>query len=507
MNETTLIAKTFHGLEAVLAGELIELGANDVQIGNRMVSFSGNKEMLYRANFCLRTAVRVLKPILTFRAASPDEIYNVVKRFQWETLIAPGKTFCVNSVTKGEDFPNSRFVTYRVKDAIVDYFRETTGKRPAVSISNPDISLNLHASEGLCTLSLDSSGESLHQRGYRVATVDAPINEVLAAGILLLSGWRGDTDFYDPFCGSGTLLIEAALIAKGIAPGIFRKKFAFENWPDFDSELLSRIYEDDSREREFTHHIYGSDRDIAAVRATEKNVARAGVGDCVSVVERDVCDFEQPAEPATMVTNPPYGDRLPSQGLLDLYSVLGERLKNAFTGGTAWVISSREELLRKIGMRHSVRYQLFNGKIDCDLRKYQIFEGRLKDFRAEGGEMKTDDERRHMADRRSFRTHREEFKKRLEERDHYADDDFLEENPNFIALRRRHHEFGHYQEGKARHEARLRREAEKAERGSRFTTNERKPFRKRDDANGKHFNKQRKPYHKPYNHDNKTDEN
>lgn len=482
MNETTFIAKTFQGLEEVLAGELIELGANNVQIGRRMVSFSGDKEMLYRANFCLRTAVRVLKPIMTFRAGSPDEIYEMVKGYAWEELITDGKTFSVDSVTSGAEFPNSRFVTYRVKDAIVDHFREKTGKRPSVSISNPDISLNLHAGDGVCTLSLDSSGESLHLRGYRVATVDAPINEVLAAGMLLISGWKGETDFYDPFCGSGTLLIEAALIAKGIAPGLFRKKFAFENWPDFDADLLSSIYEDDSREREFTHHIYGFDREIAAVKAAVRNVQSAGVSDCVTVAERDICDFELPKEPGFMVTNPPYGDRLPSQGLLDLYATLGERLKNAFTGGTAWVISSREELLRRIGMRHSVRYQLFNGKLDCDLRKYQIFDGKLKDFRAEGGEMKTEEERQHMADRRSFRAKREDFKQRVEEREHYADAEFLEENPEFITLRKRHQEFGRYQEGKARREARLKRETAQEERRKRFERDGKPEFRRREDG-------------------------
>ncbi len=468
MNETTLIAKTFQGLEEVLAGELIELGANNIQIGRRMVSFTGDKEMLYRANFCLRTAVRVLKPIMTFRAASPDEIYETVKGFAWEELITEGKTFSVDSVTSGAEFPNSRFVTYRVKDAIVDYFREKTGKRPSVSITNPDISLNLHASEGICTLSLDSSGDSLHMRGYRVSSVEAPINEVLAAGIIMLSGWKGETDFYDPFCGSGTILIEAALIACGIAPGMFRKKFAFENWPDFDAELLSSIYEDDSRERNFEHHIYGFDRDIAAVKAAERNAKSAGVSEYVTVAERDIQDFEMPKEAGIMITNPPYGDRLPSQGLLDLYGVLGERLKNAFTGGTAWVISSREELLRKIGMRHSVRYQLFNGKLDCDLRKYQIFDGKLKDFRAEGGEMKSKEELRHMADRRSFRAQRDEFKQRVEQRPDYADADFVEENPEFIALRNRHRDFDRYQTGKKRHEEKLRRESEAQQRKERF---------------------------------------
>lgn len=492
MKETTLIAKTFQGLEEVLAGELINLGANNVQIGRRMVSFTGDKVMLYRANFCLRTAVRILKPILTFQAGSPEDIYAEVLKHPWEELILQGKTFSIDTVTSGEEFPNSRFVTYRVKDAIVDRFKNQTGKRPSVSIANPDIKLNLHASDGICTLSLDSSGESLHLRGYRVATVDAPINEVLAAGMILLSGWKGETDFYDPFCGSGTLLVEAALIAKGIAPGLFRQKFAFENWPDFDADLLSSIYEDDSQEREFHHHIYGFDRDIAAVKAAQKNIERAGVSSCVTVSERDIRDFQQPAEPATMITNPPYGERLAPQGLQDLYATLGERLKNAFSPGTAWVISSREELFRKIGMRHSVRYQLLNGKLDCDFRKYQIFSGKLKDFRAEGGEMKTSEERRHMADRRSFKAKRDDFKKRFDEPDDYADADFIEENPDFIALRNRHADFNKFQRGKAKREAYASR------------PEPRKPQHKANFGNHNHKNEHPNPFkkrnHKPSDH-------
>ncbi|MBQ7634413.1 MAG: RNA methyltransferase [Bacteroidaceae bacterium] len=519
MKETTLIAKTFAGLEEVLAGELVELGANNVQMGRRMVSFTGDKEMLYRANFCLRTAVRVLKPVMTFRAGSPDEIYAAVTKHPWEEVIMQGKTFSVDAVTSGEEFPNSRFVTYRVKDAIVDRFRERGEKRPSISVSNPDIRLNIHAAEGLCTLSLDSSGESLHLRGYRVASVEAPLNEVLAAGMILLSGWKGDTDFYDPFCGSGTLLVEAALIAKGIAPGLFRKKFAFENWPDFDPDLLSRIYEDDSLERDFAHHIYGFDRDIAAVKAAERNAKSAGVSDVITVEERDISSFVQPAEPGIMVTNPPYGDRLPSQGLLDLYATLGERLKNAFTGGTAWVISSREELLRKIGMRHSVRYQLFNGKLDCDLRKYQVFDGKLKDFRAEGGEMKNEEELRHMADRKSFRARRDDFKQRVEDREDFADAQFLEENPDFLALRNRHHEFDRYQRNKARREARLKFEAEQAERASRPSGDGtpapyervRGRYERRDDYRGGQerrdnpYRNPDKPFRKPYKNGNHKD--
>ena len=264
-NEFELIAKTFMGLEPVLAQELTELGANNVQIGRRVVTFTGDKELMYRANFQLHTAIRILKPIQHFKARSADDVYEATKTVDWSKYILPGKTFSVDSVVYSEEFRNSRFVTYKVKDAIVDQFREKTGTRPNISVSNPDIRLHIHIADDDASLCLDSSGESLHRRGYRQESVEAPLNEVLAAGMILLTGWRGETDFIDPMCGSGTLLIEADLIARNISPGVFRKEFAFEKWPDYDQELFDTIYNDDSREREFNHHIYGYDVDMKAV--------------------------------------------------------------------------------------------------------------------------------------------------------------------------------------------------------------------------------------------------
>ena len=287
MNEFELIAKTFMGLEPVLAKELTALGANNVQIGRRMVSFTGDKEMMYRANFQLHTAIRILKPICHFKAASADDVYNEVQKIDWSQYIEKGKTFSVDSVVYSEEFRNSRFVTYKVKDAIVDQFREKTGTRPNISVANPDIRLNIHIAEDKATLSLDSSGESLHRRGYRQESVEAPLNEVLAAGMILMSGWNGDTDFIDPMCGSGTLLIEAALIAHNMSPGIFRKEFAFERWSDFDQDLFDSIYNDESQEREFKHHIYGYDVDIKAVNTARLNVRAAGLTNDITVEEAD----------------------------------------------------------------------------------------------------------------------------------------------------------------------------------------------------------------------------
>ena len=411
-----LIAKTFMGLEPVLAKELAQLGASDVQVGRRMVSFSGDKELMYRANFQLHTAIRILKPIKRFRALSADDVYEGVKDVDWSEYIGKDKTFAVDSVVFSEEFRHSKFVAYKVKDAIVDQFRERTGSRPNISISNPDIRLHIHIAEDQCTLCLDSSGESLHRRGYRQESVEAPLNEVLAAGMILMTGWQGDCDFIDPMCGSGTLLIEAALIARNMAPGLFRKEFAFEKWPDFDADLFDKIYNDDSQEREFHHHIYGYDIDIKAVNTARLNVKAAGLTSDITVEEQDFKDFTNPGKKSIIVCNPPYGERISTPDLLGTYKMIGERLKHQFTGNDAWILSYREECFDQIGLKPSIKTPLFNGSLECEFRKYQMFDGKIKDFRAEGGVVKTDEEKRQMAERRRFKQNRE-FKKRLDEQE------------------------------------------------------------------------------------------
>ena len=420
--EFELIAKTFMGMEPVLAQELTQLGANNVQIGRRMVSFTGNKEMMYRANFQLHTAIRILKPIRHFKAGSADDVYEEVKKVDWSKYIEKGKTFSVDSVVYSDEFRNSRFVTYKVKDAIVDQFRENTGDRPNISVSNPDIRLNIHIAEDKATLSLDSSGESLHRRGYRQESVEAPLNEVLAAGMILMTGWKGDTDFVDPMCGSGTLLVEAALIARNMSPGIFRKEFAFERWSDFDQELFDTIYNDDSQEREFKHHIYGYDVDIKAVNTARLNVRAAGLTSDITVEEADFKDFKRPEEKTIMVCNPPYGERISTPNLLGTYKMIGERLKHEFMGNDAWILSYREECFDQIGLKPSIKIPVYNGSLECEFRKYSIFDGKMKDFRSEGGVVKTEEEKRQMAEKHRFKKNRE-FKKRLEEDEENAEAD------------------------------------------------------------------------------------
>ena len=433
--EFELIAKTFMGLEPVLAQELTQMGANNVQIGRRMVSFTGDKEMMYRANFQLHTAIRILKPISHFKARSAEDVYEAVKKIDWSKYILDGKTFSVDSVVYSEEFRNSRFVTYKVKDAIVDQFREATGSRPNISVSNPDIRLHIHIADEDATLCLDSSGESLHRRGYRQESVEAPLNEVLAAGMILMTGWKGDCDFIDPMCGSGTLLIEAALIARNINPGVFRKEFAFEKWPDFDRDLFDAIYNDDTQEREFAHHIYGYDVDMKAVNTARLNVRAAGLTKDITVEQADFKDFTKPENKSIIVTNPPYGERISTPNLLATYKMIGERFKHQFMGNDAWVLSYREECFDQIGLKPSIKIPVFNGSLECEFRKYTIFDGKMRDYRSEGGVVKTDEEKRAMAQKHRFKKERE-FKRRLDEQEENEEGDIrsfkfhsLEERP------------------------------------------------------------------------------
>ena len=412
--EFEMIAKTFQGLETVLATELIDLGANNIQIGRRMVSFTGDKEMLYRANFQLRTAIRILKPIKHFRATSADEVYDAVQEIDWTQFLTNETTFAVDSVVFSNEFRHSKFVAYKVKDAIVDQMRERTGGRPNIRVTNPDLQLHIHIAEYDCTLSLDSSGESLHRRGYRQETVEAPLNEVLAAGIIMLTGWKGECDLIDPMCGSGTIPIEAALIARGIAPGVYRKEYAFEKWPDFDQELFDNIYEDDSKEHDFEHHIYGYDINRNAISIATTNVKAAGLSKEISIQQQDFADFKQPKEKSIIITNPPYGERISAPDLLGLYKMIGSKFKHDFTGNDAWVLSYREECFDQIGLKPSLRTPLYNGSLECELRKYQMFSGKFNEMRAGGGDIKTAQERRMMADRKRFKQHRD-FKERLED--------------------------------------------------------------------------------------------
>lgn len=482
--EFELIAKTFQGLEEVLAQELTELGASNIEIGRRMVSFTGDKAMMYRANFCLRTAIRILKPIKHFSAKTADEVYEAVKSIEWENYLDNMSSFAVDAVVFSNEFRHSKFVAYKVKDAIVDYFREKTGNRPSVRINNPDVSFNIHVAEDQCTLSLDSSGESLHRRGYRQEQVEAPLNEVLAAGMILMTGWRGECDLIDPMCGSGTIPIEAALIARNIAPGVFRKEFGFEKWKDFDQELFDSIYNDDSQEREFNHKIYGYDNNPKANEIATHNVKAAGVTKDVILKIQPFQQFEQPVEKSIIITNPPYGERISSGDLLDLYQMIGERLKHAFTGNDAWILSYRDECFDQIGLKPSVKIPLFNGALECQFRKYQLFDGKYKAFRSdnEGEEFKPKREERAARPRRTG------------ERVGYKKDGDRDRKPSFRGDRKR-------EDG----EGRERRSFDRKDSG------ERRSFsRERKAGDGKEFTRERrgefkKEFKKDFNRDSKRE--
>lgn len=392
-----MVAKTLKGLEEVLAEELRSMGALNVQPGLRMVSFEGDLAMMYRANLCSHTALSILRPIYKFMASNPDSLYEMVKEYDWGSILSVGKTFSIDTTVHSDVFTHSRFVTYRVKDAIVDWFKDRFGeeKRPGVRLSDADVMINVHIDGDRVTLSLNSSGESLHKRGWRVASTDAPINEVLAAGILLKTGWKGDCPLVDPMCGSGTFLIEAALIASGIKPGSFRKGWAFENWRDYDAELFESVLAEGEGPREVPFKIYGADISPKAVSAAERNILAAGVDEYINLRVKPLQQWDEaPAGgiPGVMVTNPPYGERLNPEDIENLYRQIGTKMKRVFLGYHNWVISSNEDCLMHIGLTPSVKEELQNGGIDCQLREYISFEGTKSEFRKNGGSIK--DERR-----------------------------------------------------------------------------------------------------------------
>ena len=388
-----MIAKTFQGLEDVLAHGVIAIGGEAVEQGIRVVSFIGDKSLLYKANLRLRTALRILKPIATFNASNTDEVYEAIRKIKWEDFISEKNTFSIDSVVFSDDFRHSKFVTYRAKDAIVDYFLDKTGKRPNVRLTNADLSLNLHIAGHVCTLSLDSSGESLHRRGYRVDQNEAPLNEVLAAGMILKTGWDGSKNFIDPMCGSGTLLIEAAMIATNTPPGIYRKSFAFEKWADYDADLFDEIYNDESDERTFDNKIYGSDVSKKAIEISRENIKSAGFSKYIDLTAMPIQDYTKDTVPqnCVLVMNPPYGERISSNDILNLYKEIGSTLKHQFKGYEAWILSYKEECFDEIGLKPSLKIDMMNGGLECEFRKYEIFEGSYKSFRSEGRELDKDE--------------------------------------------------------------------------------------------------------------------
>lgn len=376
-NRYRFVAKTFRGLEPVLADELEQLGARKTEIGNRAVFFEGDNAMMYRANYHSRTAISILKPIYEFYAKNEDELYKCIGRINWGKYMDVNSTLSINAVAFGDIFKHSKFVALKAKDAIVDQFRRRKGSRPDVDNKSPDLKIQIHIANTKCTVLLDSSGDPLFKRGYRIKTNKAPINEVLAAGMIKLSGWKMDCDFIDPMCGSGTVLIEAALMAYGIAPGTYRKKFGFENWNDFDASLFEEIAEETYQSKPFEHAIKGGDVSANAIAIADENIKNAFLAKKIQLNKQNFFDT-RPESKGIIVTNPPYGERLKPDDLKIFYQKIGDKLKLDFKGYTAWLISSNIEIMKFIGLRPDKKIKLYNGPLECSFRKYSLYDGSKK---------------------------------------------------------------------------------------------------------------------------------
>ncbi len=375
MKNFEIIATTLFGLEELLATELKELGATDIEILNRAVKYKGNQSLLYKSNLCLRTAVKVLKPIASFHAADDQQLYDNIKKIRWDDFLSYKKTFAIDGSTHGGTFTHSMYVAQKSKDAIADQFREKYGIRPSVNTENPDLRINVHIAEKKVIVSLDSSGSSLGKRNYRLSQTLAPISEVLAAGIILLSGWDKKSDFIDPMCGSGTFSIEAALIACNIPSGKFRN-FGFETWSDFNSTLWNEVRDEAmAKIIPFEGKIIASDMDDDALRIAIANANRAGVRRMISFENHDFFQSSFDGGHGLVVLNPPYGERLQVEEIVDFYREMGSRLKHFYHGCDAWIISSNYEALKHFGLKTSKKIKLFNGSLECRLQKYELYLG------------------------------------------------------------------------------------------------------------------------------------
>lgn len=374
-----MVAKTMFGFEGILAKELRKLGAMNIEEGIRSVSFEGDTGFMYKANLCLRTAIKIVMPIHSFSVRNEEELYKKIYAFDWTEYLTPHTTFAIDTTVNSDHFTHSLYVSQKVKDAIVDKFRDLDGIRPDVDIKFPDIRINIHIQKEHCNVSLDTSGRSLHQRGYKTATNIAPINEVLAAGLLLLSGWDGQSDFLDPMCGSGTILVEAAMIACNIPVNINRKEFAFEKWPDFDQDLFDKIVESClSKTREFHFKIAGYDKAPSAIRKAQDNIENANLSEYIKVGQFDFFETEKSVDSHLHILfNPPYGERLNIE-MEEFYKNIGDTLKNHYAGTDAWLITSNLEALKYVGLRPSRKIKVFNSHLESRLVKYVMYEGSKK---------------------------------------------------------------------------------------------------------------------------------
>lgn len=373
------IATTFQGLEEILAKELTALGAEVTQIYTRAVGFIADKAMLYKANLHLRTAIRILQPISRFDVNSDQQLYQAAYDINWTDYFDLSQTFAVQSAIHSPYFNHSQYVALKVKDAIVDKFRNKLGSRPNVRLDNPDVRIHIHISGTTGSLLLDSSGESLHKRGYRVATTEAPLNEVLAAGLVLISGWKGETNLIDPMCGSGTIAIEAAMVAANIAPNINRQSFGFQRWKDYDAELWEQTKQAAiAQQRDMENWIYAHDVLPSAIEATKQNIEKAGVDEFVKLGVKDFEHTPAPAGAGLVIVNPPYDLRLPIDDANAFYRMIGDTLKKNYNGYKAWILSGNKDAIKNVGLKAARRHTLYNGPVDCKFYQYELYSGKKK---------------------------------------------------------------------------------------------------------------------------------
>ncbi len=382
MDSKTYIAKTLAGLEELLAEELNGIGAENVKILNRAVEFTGDDQIMFKANLYLRTALRILKPIYSFKTVDSTSLYRGALKLDWSEYLSLNETFVIDAVVNSEFFNHSGYVGLRVKDAIVDQFRNKYGKRPSVDTKRPHLRISVHLSYDDCTILLDTSGEPLFKRGYRLHGNLAPINEVLAAAMVKFSGWKGDTLFMDPMCGSGTIVIEAAMQALDIPAGIYRNEFAFERWKDMD---LAPWYEMLSKEEERLENlpalnvkIIGSDISQAAIDIAEKNVEKAGLSKHITLIAKSFEKTIALSETGTIIINPPYGERLKKDYINSFYSMIGRRLKFKFENHKAWILSNNFDAIHHIGLHADSKKILYNGALECKFLEYSMYEGTKK---------------------------------------------------------------------------------------------------------------------------------
>ena len=379
-NNFKMVAKTLYGLEDLLVQELRELGASAIEKGTRNVSFEGDTGFMYKANLCCRTAIKILKPITAFNVFKEEDLYKKVYDIPWENYMDANGSLAVDSTVFSKQFTHSQYISLKTKDAIVDRFRDKEGERPNVDLDHPTLRINVHIDRNICTISLDSSGQSLHKRGYKVANTMAPINEVLAAGLVMLSGWRGQCDFMDPMCGSGTILTEAAMIACNIPPNLNRDEFGFETWPDFDVDLFELIENSALKKiRDFHFKIYGLDSDVVAVKKAKENIRSANLTEFIELSHQDFFETKKETDRSMfMVFNPPYDERLSIDNTEKFYGDIGTTLKHGYPGTQAWMITSNMDALKRVGLRPSRKIKVYNGKLESRFVRYDMYEGSKK---------------------------------------------------------------------------------------------------------------------------------